>query len=306
MTGSHFLPFTFRQRIVGAWNAAGAAWLEQLPEIIDSCSERWALTVAQPFPGLSYHWVAPASTATGEPVVLKLGVPRAELAAEIEVLRLAAGQGTVRLLHADAALGALVLERLLPGTPLTLLADDEEATAIAARLMRQFWRPAPLNAVLPTTIDWMEGFERLRSYFDGGTGPFSPRLIAHVEEIARELHASAAGPVVLHGDLHHYNILAAQRQPWLIIDPQGVVGEPSYEVGAFMRNPMPEILDVPDLTGLSARRAKIFAAVLGLDEQRILGWSFAQAVLSSWWSIEDRANSWRVPLAIAEALQPLV
>lgn len=306
MSASHVVPADFRQRVVGAWDAAGAAWLEHLPQTIATCRKRWALTVDQPFPDLSYHWVAPATNAAGEPVVLKLGVPRAELAAEIEVLRLADGQGAVRLLDADPELGALVLERLKPGTPLALLPNDEEAAAVAAELMRQFWRPAPPNHVLPTTIDWMDGFRRLRAHFGGGTGPFPARLIARVEDIARELHASAGSAMVLHGDLHHHNILAAQRQPWLIIDPQGVVGEPAYEVGAFMRNPMPEVLDVPDLTALSARRAKIFAEVLDLDEERILNWAFAQAVLSSWWSIEDRAGDWHVSLAIAEALQPLV
>ncbi len=106
--------------------------------------------------------------------------------------------------------------------------------------------------------------------------------------------------MLLHGDLHHDNILAAERAPWLALDPKGVAGEPAYEVGALMRNPRPQPAEV------LARRASILAEVLDIDRQRILGWSFAQAVLSAWWNIEDQGHGWEGAIEVAERLSTLL
>jgi streptomycin 6-kinase len=111
-----------------------------------------------------------------------------------------------------------------------------------------------------------------------------------------------AAPVVLHGDLHHDNIVAATRAPWLAIDPKGVVGEPAYETGALLRNPMPQLLAMPDPARLTRRRVDQLAGELGFDRARIRGWGLAQAVLSAWWSIEDAGTGWEFGIAVAELL----
>jgi len=112
-----------------------------------------------------------------------------------------------------------------------------------------------------------------------------------------------AAPVLLHGDLHHENILAATRQPWLAIDPKGIVGEPAYEVGALLRNRLDA---APDLRPLQARRLDQLAEALQLDRQRLLSWSVAQAVLSAWWSYEDHGRGWEPMIAYAEVLAGLM
>ena len=117
------------------------------------------------------------------------------------------------------------------------------------------------------------------------------------------LLASSAGPVLLHGDLHHENILSAARQPWLAIDPKGVCGEPAYEVGALLRNPMPRLLDHPAPARLLARRLDLLAEVLGIDRRRLAAWGYAQAVLSAWWSLEDHGRGWEPALRVAEWLE---
>ncbi len=111
-----------------------------------------------------------------------------------------------------------------------------------------------------------------------------------------------AEPVLLHGDLHHDNILAAEREPWLAIDPKGIVGEPAYEVGALLRNPLPGLLARPEPGRVLARRIEQLAAELGFDRARIRGWALAQAVLSAWWSYEDHGDGWRETIACAELL----
>jgi streptomycin 6-kinase len=277
----------------------GAAWLRQLPHLLGQCARRWSLTLLPPFE-LSYNYVAPAVTDAGLPVVLKVGVPDPELLAEIAALQHYDGRGIVQLLDADPGQGILLLEQLRPGTPLFELDDEERATAIAARLMRQLWRPVGSDHPFPTVARWAAGLQRLRRHFDGGAGPFPAPVLERAESLFAELVPSMAPPVLLHGDLHHWNILAARRQPWLALDPKGIVGEPAYEVGAWLRNPGPLSRRA------QARRVDQLAQLLGFDRERILGWGVAQAVLSAWWSYEDHGHGWEPAIACAETLASLM
>jgi streptomycin 6-kinase len=295
------LPAAFSRRITGVFGDAGSAWLDGLPAHLSECADRWRLTIAPPFP-LSYNYVAPALRADGTHIILKLGVPNAELASEIAALRHYGGRGAVRLLDADPGRGVLLLERIEPGTTLIELDDDEAATAIAAEVMRDLRRPPPSDHAFRTVADWAAGLSRLRDHFDGGTGPLPRRIVEIAEGMFGELLASMSAPVLLHGDLHHENILRAERRPWLAIDPKGVVGEPAYEVGAFLRNPMPQLLARPDLRPTLARRVDQLAEHLNFDRRRLLGWGIAQAVLSAWWSLEDHGGGWEPAITIAEQL----
>jgi streptomycin 6-kinase len=296
------IPDEFAARMIALYAAAGSAWLKRLPALIADCERRWSLTIQPPFDNLSYNYVAPAIRDDGTAVVVKLGVPNPEQLTEIAALRLYAGRGIVRLLDADSALGIMLLERLAPGTPLSRMADDEQATAIAAQVMRELWRPVPPEHSFPSVARWAAGLSRLRTHFDGGSGPIPAALVAQAEALFAELLGSAAAPVLLHGDLHHDNILAATRQPWLALDPKGVVGEPAYEVGALLRNPMPHLLTMPQPSRILARRIDQLAEALGFDRARIHGWALAQAVLSVWWSYEDGDTDLAAGIACAEYL----
>jgi streptomycin 6-kinase len=164
---------------------------------------------------------------------------------------------------------------------------DDVAVQTAALLMRELWLPPPRGHTFVTVAAWAAGLARLRAEFGGGTGPFAPHLVALAEAYFAALLPSMAAPVLLHGDLHQYNILRGVRRPWLIIDPKGVIGERAYEIGAFMRNCLPEKGTTGEIKRRQARRLDIFAEVLGLDRERMLQWCLAQQVLSAWWSYED-------------------
>jgi len=296
------LPATFIYTVSSTFEG-GQQWLANLPELITACEALWGLTVRPHFAGLSYNYVAPASMPDGTEIVLKLGVPREELTTEIEALRLYDGRAMCRLVDADAEQGILLLERLQPGHMLTAASDDEEATRIAAGVMRRLWRPLPEEHIFPSVSEWGDGLAKLRAEFGGTSGPFPARLVEMAESLFADLLASSAEPVLLHGDLHHYNILAAEREPWLAIDPKGVSGEPAYEVGALIRNPMPDIYGWSDLERVLARRFDILAELLELDRQRLVAWSVAQQVLSAWWEYEDlRNDDWRQTMTVAEIL----
>lgn len=299
------LPPTFTRTIHELYGERGERWLANLPGLLAACARRWSLAIAQPFPNLTYNYVAPAARADGVEVVLKVGPPNPELLTEIAALRGYDGRGSVRLLDADPEWGALLLERLRPGVPLTTVAGDEAATLIAAQVMRQLWRPAPPDHAFPTVARWAAGLQRLRQTFAGGVGPFPAGLVATAENLFAELLPSMAEPVLLHGDLHHDNILQAQRQPWLALDPKGVVGEPAYELGALLRNPQPQLLAYPEPARILARRVDLLAEFFGLARERIIGWGVAQAVLSAWWSYEDHGHGWAPAMTVARLLREI-
>lgn len=284
--------------------AVGTVWLAGLPELLAECAGRWELELLPPFE-LSYNYVAPARRADGRPVVLKVGVPNRELLTEIAALRHYSGRGAVRLLEADPARGALLLERLLPGTPLRSLNDDDRATEIAADVMRVLWCPPPKDSPFPSVADWLAGFGRLRRHFGGGCGPLPEALVARAEHLAVELLASSGSTVLLHGDLHHDNICAADGGLWLAIDPKGLLGEPAYEVGALLRNRLPQLLHTAQPGRILARRLDILSGALGFERARLRDWGLVQALLAAWWSIEDEGAGWEPALAVAVLLAAL-
>ena len=282
----------------------GLAWIERLPAILVNCEKRWSLSYASPFSyqTYAYHYIAPALQSDGTAVVVKVHAPTDEFTQEAEALRLYDGHGMVRLLDYDVNDKVLLLERLEPGTPLSELEDDEEATFHAATVMWQLWRPVPPVHPFPSVIDWGRGFTRLRRYYKDGNGPFPAALLQEAESLFAEMSASMTDFVLLHGDLHHENILAAERAPWLAIDPKGVIGEPAYETGALLRNRLPNLHDAPLATRVLTRRLNQLAEELNLDRTRVRNWGMAQAVLSMWWTIEDGGNISQDQLICAELL----
>jgi streptomycin 6-kinase len=251
---------------------------------------------------MAYNYVAPATRADGTGVVLKCGVPNPELVTEIHALQAFNGKGTVQLLDAKFDVGAMLLERLDPGRAILHLQDDESATGEAIQLMRDLQTIPEDSNLFPSVADWAMGLDRLRSTFGGGTGPFPESLVEIAEGKSQELLPFNQDPVLLHGDLHHRNILSAQRAPWLAIDPKGVIGDPAYETGAWIRNPFPDLLSWPNAREIISRRIDQFSNELGLDQKRIEGWSVYQAVLAAWWSYEEGGDDWEGWLVVAELM----
>lgn len=290
---AYTVPDGLVRNVVNGWGDAGAAWLARLPNLISACEQRWGLTAMAPLDNLSYNYVAPAVRADGMEVMLKIGFPNPELTSEIEALLVYDGRGSVRPLDVDCQRGALVLERLKPGTPLSDMVDDAAATRIAAQVMRQLWRPVPDKHTFRSVTEWAAGLDRMRRHFEGGTGPLPRTLVDEAEGLFAELLPSMSEPVLLHGDLHQANIVRAERQPWLAIDPKGILGEPEYEVGALLRNIVPRLLKRSHPSEVVTRRVEILCEELGLDRSRVAGWGLAQAILAAWWCIEDRTGGWQ-------------
>jgi streptomycin 6-kinase len=225
----------------------------------------------------------------------------------MHALQVFGGHGMVQLLEADFEHQVFLLERVRPGVELiTKEADDEKVMRIAAQVMQQYWRPVIEERPLLTVEKWASGLAKLRPHFNGTTGPFPEYLVDAAEHIFVEFVPVQGEQVLLHGDLHHWNILSATRLPWLAIDPKGVIGEREYDTGAILRNPWGKRFDSLELKRIQARRVDIFCEMLGFGRERILGWGMAQAVLSAWWSVEDEGHGWESALAYAEALYEIL
>jgi len=216
-------------------------------------------------------------------VVLKISKQRGDEWHAGDVLRAFAGDGTVRLYESEA--GAVLLERLDPGTELVELVrqgNDEWATKILAEVIKQMAHHPPPTSC-PTVVQWGRGFDR---YLNSGDAQIPLDLVNEARGSFRRLADSQRGTMLLHGDLQHYNVLFDSTRGWVAIDPKGVVGELEYEIGALVRNPIeqPDFLASRDVI---ERRLGILTKMLELDYQRALEWSFAQAVLSAIWEVED-------------------
>jgi streptomycin 6-kinase len=237
-------------------------------------------------------------------VVLKIAKQRGDEWSSGEVLRAFNGDGIVRLFESDG--GAALLERLRPATELVELirrGDDEGATKILAQVIQKLSHHEPPSNC-PRVHDWSRGFDR---YLASKDTRLSLGMVTEARDVYLNLATSQRNVMLLHGDLHHYNVLLDERRGWVAIDPKGVVGELEYEIGAVLRNPV----ESPELLGSATvieRRVELFVNELQLDFQRTLEWVYAQAVLSAIWEIED--TNYLKPdnpsLRLARALRPML
>ena len=267
-----------------------SAWLAALPEIIQHLQERWGLLLGAPFDHeyVSCAWVAPATRKDGARGVLKIGMPHMEGEQEIDGLRFWNGEGCVQLLEWDAALNAMLLERCEPGTPL-FAAPEEEQDAVIGTMLRGLWRTPPRNKFRPLSAlveYWrQETLAAKGQWADAG-------LVTAGLKTMQQLANSATREVVLVTDLHAANVLRAQREPWLMIDPKPFVGDGAFDVTQHLFNCESRIQADP--IGLISR----MAGLAGADPERIKLWLFGRA------AAEPRKdwNNWK--LALAKQLSP--
>jgi streptomycin 6-kinase len=231
--------------------------------------------------------------------VLKVLKPGSDEALAPAMLAHYRGRSAVRVLGHEQ--NAVLLERALPGTELTetvLAGRDDEAVRILCGVIADLHQDDPPPGPWPTVEDWGRAFARHRAGEPHDEIP--PVLLDRAEAEFADLCASQGRRFLLHGDLHHENVLDGGERGWLVIDPKGVIGELAYETGASLRNPG-QARDLYNDPRTIAARVRIFAETLDLPEERILRWAFAQAVLSVLWHVEDEDDDEDVAAAIETA-----
>lgn len=267
----------------GTHGAAGAVWVESLPDLIGRLAADWSLTLEPHFASLAYNYVAPVRRADSSPAVLKLCPPQdADALTELEALRCFAGRGCIRLLDSDPSLGASLLQRFDPGLPVSSLQDDAAEVRATASVMRTLWRPPPEDHVFPSIATWFENMATLAA----ARSERHDWLEAAVT-LGRDLVVQPADRLVLlHGDLHHDNVLSSGAG-WVCIDPKGVIGEPAWEVGPYLYNNLPDAPGEAAWRRTARRRADQFADELALDRRRVYSCGAVYAALSLSWSLEE-------------------
>ncbi len=294
------LPSYFVNNIINSFGDPGRQYLQELPELISIATRTWDLTLSAPLP-LSYNFVCDVTRKDGTPAVLKIGIPNPELNSEINALKVYEGNGACRLLDSVPDMGMLLIERLRPGRMLSTIADDDQATEIAAQVMKAIHRPAPEHNRFISLVSWFNELNNLRSRFGGGTGPFPEGTVEIVKEMITELFEENRPNVLLHGDFHHFNILSSERG-WLVIDPKGVIGPAEYEAGPFLLNPWGEMPNEGEAIQRTRRRINILAERIGLDRQRLLNWAICFSLLSAWWDTKEDGSGGEYSSAWTEIL----
>jgi streptomycin 6-kinase len=249
----------------------GAEWLERLPSLIDECAERWNLELGSPMLGGYCSFVAPAGDS-----VLKIGFPDEESEHEALALRIWDGDGAVRLLAEDADRNALVLERCEPGTPLLELADDEAGDVVAGLLPR-LWKPPPaeLRRLEDVAARWVD---ELPALWERHGRPFERALLDAAVGALRELGPTQGSLVLASEDLHAGNVLRSAREPWLVIDPKPLAAEREFTAVAMIRDRKEDVVAGPRSRERLRRRLDRLSSDLGLDRERMRGWTVAHTV----------------------------
>jgi len=249
-------------------------WLARLPGFVAEIAERWSLELCEPFqPGGHCAWVAPARSAGGERLALKIGWVHPEAAGEADGLRIWDGNGAVRLhaAHRRDDTIALLLERCEPGTQLARLTEPDQDVVLCSILPR-LWRVQPAGHRLPALAamcrQWADEFEAENA---ADPVPLDPGIVRAGIELFRLLPGSADRQVLLATDLHAENILAAEREPWLAIDPKPHVGDPAYD-------PLQHMINCKRLIADPVGLVRRLAEPLELDVERLLQWLFARCV----------------------------
>ncbi len=244
-------------------------WLDALPRMAAQCAAEWSLELEEPI-DTPHSLVVPAGDA-----VLKLNAPsHFEAETEADALELWGGEGAVRLLERDDGRRAFLIERCVPGTRLADW-DVDAATVVAdllPRLQVEVAQPHPYRLLADEAERWAE--ELPAAYEEAGE-PFERALLDHALDVYRSVDRSTTR--LVNQDLHDWNILRAEREPWLVIDPKPLVGEPELEASGLLR------------TADDVSRWLDVLADLGLDRERCRGWGVAHNLAWSW---DENRREW--------------
>jgi streptomycin 6-kinase len=249
----------------------GQAWLDALPRLIDECVERWQLRIEPAYSDGNASLVLPATRPDGTPAVVKIQYPHAECEYEAAALAHWNGDGAVQLLDHDEERHALLVERCIPGTHLSRL-DPDAALEVMIGLLRRLWKPAgaPFRTLADEAAQWIK---HLPAQWEAAGRPFEQSLVDTAVGMLEALSRTQGEQVLLHQDLHGDNVLRAEREPWLVIDPKPLVGEREFGVAPIVRSS-----ELGHSPAAVHRRLTRLTGALGLDRDRARGWTIAQTL----------------------------
>ena len=306
------LPTARVEAIINEFGLSGEAWVENYPRLLDECVERWDLRLlGTATAGLPINVVFFCEDGNGRPLVLKIGHPHPEQKTEIialrsYALRSFAGRHIVKIIDWDEASGSFLMDRIFPGDKFRDYPSGTDAGGLGRSelpipLFRELSIPVESVDGLPSFDGWLErGFAEFRDARSraGGSDQHSEfsSYIELAESVFASLRARHPKNYLLHGDLHHENILRNESGGWIAIDPKGVVGPRVMECGRFLHNflidEIPGLNEIQDATDEQLERVlkvrfETFSELMGLDYSDIVAAGYVDLVLSTCWCINS-------------------
>lgn len=261
-----------------------AQWLDALPRLVRDVVAEWDLA----YDGAPTHGqcalVVPVRTPEGVPAVVKFAWPHDEEEHEWLGLQALAGNGTVRLYRADPKRHVMLLERARADEDLTTIRDIEACEIVAGLYSRIHIAPPPQLRSLTSYISrWNDDMLRMPK-----SAPIPRRLVEQSISLAHDFVSDpASAGTMIHGDLHYENVLAADREPWLVIDPKPMSGDPHYEVAPLLWNRWDEVVESGDVRDAVRRRFNAVVDTAGLDEDRARDWVIVREMHNAMWCVTE-------------------
>lgn len=279
---------------------SGDDWLLQLPRLVEASLADWELTLdGDPMHGVC-ALVLPVRLHDDSTGVLKVTWPHADAEHEHLALQHWGGRGAVRLLAANPGRWTMLLERLDGGRDLQDVPIDE-ACLVIGELLRQLDHPA-----LPQLRRLSAVATRLAERLVSAPPAIPRRFVEQARTLLSDLVTDdAIDSRMVHTDLHYWNVLAADRQPWLAIDPKPLAADPAFAVTPTLWNRWDEAIASGDLRRHLRRRLSIVCETAGIDEERARAWSIVREVQNGLWALEgDDAGDLTKAIAVIKAMQP--
>ena len=293
------LPSELIEHVTAICGRRGEEWLRSLPDTIADLEGLWSIRVEEPFPGAEFNYVANAIRAGRERVVLKIAPPyeRPEIHCEAAYLRVRGGNAAVNMLAEDAGRRAILLEYASPGKALFEHFQGEPLACVdpAIAILKAILRPPSVEVGTVQRLD--DWFVRFRRYKDTDF-PHEPaeRALAIYEDLSQQ----PGQTFYLHGDFHPGNIVTATREPFLAIDPKGLVGHIGYDIAVFMNNLHWWQKEKPDVERLLDEAVGKFASAFGLTQIDVRKWAYASMVIGAWWNFDEMPELYDNEVALAD------
>ena len=279
------IPIDFERKIEGNFGERGKQWLSVLATRVEHYLMKWQLQSEGPVEYLSYNYVLKVRDREHTPLILKFGVPGESFTNEIRATKLYKGVKFARLLKYDERDGVMLLEQLVPGYMLSKVKSEQQAIQYYIDIWKALRKP--VKPSFPLIKDW---FNELQVYLDKylkGNNCIPHTLIKNAQCYAQEIFETSTGEELLHGDLHHYNMLYDERRGWCAIDPKGVIGDSYFDCVAFLFN---ELHTKEQPQSLLKWRIDTLCTALQFDKPRLIKAAIALLTLQTCWAIEDSDN----------------
>ncbi|WP_460068436.1 aminoglycoside phosphotransferase family protein [Streptomyces sp. YKOK-I1] len=285
------VPETFVRQTVEREREEGARWIGQLPSLVGELVGRWECVVDGDVLHGGVGIVVPVVAAAHGPAVIKVSYPHPGNVHEPDAFAAWGGRGAVRLFARDDVRFAMLLERVRAES-LAEVEDTDEVALVAGRVSRRLAVDAPdgLPRMRDMAVEWGEELARDRAELRHAV---SDRAVDAALATVRELGPEQPD-LVVHGDLHARNILRAEREPWLAVDPKGWAGDPAYDGGTLLKALGLRLISLDDpgeVRKAGFRVLDVFSEAAGLDRERVGRWAHFHVVRAAF---HGRRHGFRV------------